>query len=194
MGSLSERQFQIIKTAGKLLTDSGLSGLTIKNIASHMGFAEGALYRHFSGKEELIVALLNHLSEEIQLRHNKLIKSDDNALTELEILFLDQVEYFKKHPYFIGAVFSDGLLDASKEINKAIQGLMTIRGNFISTALEKGKKANLFRTDLPTEDLAHILMGSFRLLMLKWKMSNYNHDVSKKGKELFKSLITLISK
>ena len=55
---LSERQFEIITAAGKLLTRSGILGLTIKNLAREMDFSESAIYRHFSSKEEIIISML----------------------------------------------------------------------------------------------------------------------------------------
>jgi AcrR family transcriptional regulator len=51
---LSERQLEIIEAAGKVITSSGVSGLTIKNLAKEMKFSESAIYRHFTSKEEII--------------------------------------------------------------------------------------------------------------------------------------------
>ena len=47
---ISNRQFEIIVAAGKILTSSGVSGLTIKNLAKEMKFSESAIYRHFASK------------------------------------------------------------------------------------------------------------------------------------------------
>ena len=58
---ISDRQLEIIKAAGKILTTSGVSGLTIKNLAKEMKFSESAIYRHFTSKEEIIIALLEFL-------------------------------------------------------------------------------------------------------------------------------------
>ena len=60
---ISDRQLEIIKAAGKILTTSGVSGLTIKNLAKEMKFSESAIYRHFTSKEEIIIALLEFLAK-----------------------------------------------------------------------------------------------------------------------------------
>ena len=59
--AISDRQLEIIEAAGKILTTSGVSGLTIKNLAKEMKFSESAIYRHFTSKEEIIIALLEYL-------------------------------------------------------------------------------------------------------------------------------------
>ena len=62
--TISVRQLEIIDAAGRILTASGVSGLTIKNLANEMKFSEGAIYRHFTSKEEIIIALLDYLSND----------------------------------------------------------------------------------------------------------------------------------
>jgi AcrR family transcriptional regulator len=44
---ISAKQLEIIKAAGRILTASGVSGLTIKELAKEMQFSESAIYRHF---------------------------------------------------------------------------------------------------------------------------------------------------
>ena len=46
---IKKRQLEIIEAAGEILTESGLAGLTTKNLAAKVGFGESALYRHFKG-------------------------------------------------------------------------------------------------------------------------------------------------
>ena len=62
---ITPRQFEIIEAAGKILTSSGVGGLTIKNLAKEMQFSESAIYRHFKSKEDIIVAMLNYLANSI---------------------------------------------------------------------------------------------------------------------------------
>lgn len=61
--ALSPRQREILAKAAELLRTEGLSGLTVRRLAAEMEFSEAALYRHFAGKEELLVALMGHMAE-----------------------------------------------------------------------------------------------------------------------------------
>lgn len=65
---ITPRQLEIIEATGKILTKSGTSGLTIKNLAKEMNFSESAIYRHFSSKEDIILAMMNFLAESIDQR------------------------------------------------------------------------------------------------------------------------------
>ena len=62
-----ERQDQILDRASELATESGLGELTMRRIASRVGFSEAAIYRHFPTKQALLLALMDRL--EAQLLH-----------------------------------------------------------------------------------------------------------------------------
>jgi AcrR family transcriptional regulator len=65
---ITTRQSEIIDAAGKILTTSGVSGLTIKNLAKEMQFSESAIYRHFESKEDIILAMLEFLAKNMDER------------------------------------------------------------------------------------------------------------------------------
>jgi len=52
------RRSEILKAAEKLMRSQGLSGVTTRQIAEEVGCSEGALYVHFKGRLELLLAML----------------------------------------------------------------------------------------------------------------------------------------
>ena len=46
---------QILRAAMKLFSEHGLAGTSIRDIAKESGYTNPALYKHFSGKDELAV-------------------------------------------------------------------------------------------------------------------------------------------
>ena len=186
------RQLEIIEAAGEILTESGLAGLTTKNLAAKMGFAESALYRHFKGKEEIIVTMLQYLAADMDKRLTACVEKLDDPVEKLKAVFNNQFAYFEKHPHFLVAVFSEGLLEESKKINAAIMQIMATKRKHLLPVIKQGQLEGGFETSAPAEDLLHIIMGSFRLHMLQWRMTDFSFDVKKKGNRLMDSILTLI--
>ena len=54
----ANRRSQILRAAEKLMSTKGLSGFTTRQISSEVGCSEGALYVHFKGRLELLLAML----------------------------------------------------------------------------------------------------------------------------------------
>lgn len=193
MTEISNRQLEIIEAAGHILTESGINGLTTKNLAAKMGFGESALYRHFSGKEEIIRTMLQYLNENMDERLTACIAHIDAPDEQLIAVFNNQFDYFKENPHFLIAIFSEGLLEKSDAINKTIMEIMSTKKGHLFKIVALGQEQSVFNTVLPTEDLVHIIMGSFRLQMLQWRMSGFAFDLKLKGNKLIKSLLTLIA-
>lgn len=53
-----ERRLAILDAAARLLRERGAQGLTISEVLLEAGISKGALYHYFSGKDELLAALI----------------------------------------------------------------------------------------------------------------------------------------
>lgn len=189
---IKERQLEIIEAAGEILTESGIAGLTTKNLAAKMGFAESALYRHFKGKEEIILTMLRYLAKDMDNRLTLSVLDVESPEEKLKAVFNNQFDFFKKNPHFLVAIFSDGLLEESKAINEAIMQIMTTKRKHLLQIIQQGQKQNQFASSISADDLVHIIMGSFRLHMLQWRLSGFSFDLKSKGNKLMITLLTLI--
>lgn len=193
MKEITDRQLEIIEASGKLLTEKGVSGLTIKNIAKEMEFSESAVYRHFKSKEDIIIAMLNYLAENMHIRLSKICGGNIPAEQKLIEVFQSQLDFFEANPNFVVAVFSDGLFEESEKINGAIQKIMAVNMKNVIPVIAEGQKTGEFIDTMKPEELMHIVMGSFRLQMYKWRMSNMSFDIQTEGKNVISNLIKVIT-
>lgn len=188
---IKPRQLEIIEAAGKLLTTSGVSGLTIKNLAIEMNFSESALYRHFTSKEEIILTLLQYLHENVaRIINNTPISGDFKK--EFYSLFKRLTRYFKENPYYVVAVFSEGLLDESTQISEKIIQLMNTLTRHVQSLIEEGQRMQLITDSLTSGQIAQIIIPSFRHQMFKWKITYFESDIEQNVESLLSSLLELL--
>lgn len=190
--TISDRQLEIIEAAGKILSASGISGLTIKNLAKEMKFSESAIYRHFTSKEEIIIALLEYLAQSMDERYTNAISSKQSPEEKFRTLFQNQFSFFNKNPHFVVAVFSDGLMEESQRINEAISKIMSVKIKHLRPIISDGQQKNIFTNSITSEELIHIVMGTFRLQMYKWRVSNFQFDIIRNGENLIHSVLILM--
>ncbi len=190
---ISPRQLAIIQASAKLLSESGSSGLTVKNLAKEMRFSEAALYRHYTSKEAIIVSLLEYLASELENQFNNLDK--EKSASER---FLDynqcQIDYFKANSNFVIIAFSDGLFDNTEKINLALSGIFTVLQKHLIPIIMDGKLDNTFPMEIHSEKIVHILLASFKLHMVKWKISNYTSDIEATTKDIAKTMLSIFGK
>ncbi len=188
---ITSRQLEIIEAAGKILTSSGVSGFTIKNLAKEMQFSESAIYRHFSSKEEIIVAMLNYLADNIDKRLSNLNSTTDPE-AKFKAMFDEQFSFFNANPHFVVAVFSDGLMEESQLVNETILNLMNVKIKHLMPIIQLGQQRGIFTSTITAEEIIHIVMGTFKLQMFKWRVANFQFDIVRMGANMVQSILTLI--
>lgn len=189
---ITSKQQEIIEAAGKVLSVSGVSGLTIKRLAKEMQFSEAAIYRHFASKEKIVLAMLQYLTETLDSIYTASYAQDDGPEDKLVQLFEEKLKFFKERPHFAVVVFSDGLLESSLEINKAIHRLMQAKQKHIRLIIHENQSTKNFTDTLSEEELIHLIMGAMRLQMFKWRVSNFDFDIVEAGVNRLKNIITLL--
>lgn len=192
--STSKRQQEIIESAGKILMQKGVKGLTTKNLALEMNFSESALYRHFNNKEDIVVLLLDYLGNNIKERLNIISEKNSTSEEKLKQLFSSQFEFFNQNTHFVVAILSEGLFDESEKINQSIMKIIHYKMELITKIIEVGKENNEFTKSIETQEIVHIIMGSFRMMMLKWKFSKFEIDLINQGNKIMDTVIKLLLK
>lgn len=195
MAEISARQQEIIEAAAKILTHSGVGGLTTKNLANEMKFSESAIYRHFESKEEILLAMLDYvLVSMMDSTHFPPPKDDASPAEQLKWIFQNQIAFFDVHPHLAVAIFSDGLLEESSRINEKVLNIMKMRKMMVEPLVAQGQENGVFTPAVSAENITHIVMSSVRLLMFQWRVSNFGFDVKKRGDSLLDSIFLLIKK
>ena len=159
-----------------------------------MMFSESAIYRHFTSKEEIIVALLEYLAQNMDERYTNAISREQTPEEKFTLLFKSQFSFFKKNPHFVVAVFSDGLMEESKRINETILKIVGVKTKHLKPIIIQGQQQNVFTSEIVADELIQFVIGAFRLQMFLWRASNFQFDIGRKGDKMIQSVLTLIKR
>ena len=189
---ITSRQFEIIQASGKILINKGETGLTIKALASEMGFVESALYRHFKSKEDILILMIQYLQQNVQDRIEPIAHSDENPVQKIKMIFESQFRFLNENRHFVIAMMSEGLLDESDGIKNEAIKLFLYKMPIIYRLLTEGIEQQLITPIISTEAMLHFLIGGFRTLIFRWKMTGFLLDVEKVGNQMVEDFFTLI--
>ena len=189
---ITSRQFEIIQASGKILINKGVTGLTIKALAAEMGFVESALYRHFKSKEDILILMIQYLQQNVQDRIEPIAHSDENPVQKIKMIFESQFRFLNENRHFVIAMMSEGLLDESDGIKNEAIKLFLYKMPIIYRLLTEGIEQQLITPIISTEAMLHFLIGGFRTLIFRWKMTGFLLDVEKVGNQMVEDFFTLI--
>jgi AcrR family transcriptional regulator len=139
---LSARE-RILDTAYDLFSRHGIRAVGVDRIIATSGVAKMSLYRHFSSKDELVLAFLREREQRWTLEwlHAEVSRRGDDGASRMLAIFDVFDEWFRKQDFegcsFINVLLEFGELD--HPIRRAsAEHLATIRGLVTEFAAEAG--------------------------------------------------------
>jgi TetR/AcrR family fatty acid metabolism transcriptional regulator len=195
MEQFTQKQQAIINTAIQLIAENGIQNLTIKNLAARIGVVEGAIYRHFSSKLEILLGILSLFRTMVKSPLTNLNASQSrNALDKLELLFQQRFEHFSKNPAFASVIFSEEIFQNEKRLSEEVYSIMQNSQETIRNLLVSGQADGSVRPDISADQLAVIITGALRLTVTQWRLSGYSFDLAENGRNLWQAFRQILIK
>lgn len=191
----TKRQIEIMEAAMFRIDKFGIQELTIKNLASDLSLSEAALYRHFKSKNEILLGLLTYFVLEMNVRLAVIIQDNERQTSELlKKVFESQLKTIVQKPAIVSVIFSEGIFQFNKELSDMVSTIMDTMQKNINAIIIRGQNEGVYGKLLCADTITTIIMGSIRLLVLKWKLSGNKSNLVNDGKNLLNGLIKMLEK
>lgn len=193
--SYTERQVEIMRAATERIDQHGIQELTIKNLAHDIGLSEAALYRHFKGKKEILLGVLDYFLKEMKGRVETIVNTSNKSPAEvLREIFTSQLNAFVSTPAIVSIIFSEGIFQFNKELSDKVSEIMQVMETNIGAVVANGQQQGVISSLLGSSANTTIMMGSMRLVVLKWKLSGHKSDLVKDGMSVLNGLLKMLEK
>ncbi len=191
----SERQVEIMESATLRIDKFGIQELTIKNLASDLSLSEAALYRHFKSKNEILLGVLTYFILEMNERLSVILEDKEKNPSELlKNVFSSQLNSFVQKPAIVSVIFSEGIFQFNKDLRIQVSTIMELMQKNINALIVRGQNESIFRKELGADTITTIIMGSMRMVVLKWKLSGNKTNLVKDGKNVLNGLLKMLEK
>jgi AcrR family transcriptional regulator len=171
----------ILDAATQEFTANGLNGARVDAIAQRAGANKRMIYHYFGGKDGLYLAVLEAAYEAIRVAELELHLADRDPVDGMRELVLFTWRYFLKHPEFLSLLGTENLNKASYlKRSKRIRELHSPLVGIISTLLERGEKARVFRPGVDPVQLYVTIasLGFFYLSNVHTLSTIFGRDLS----------------
>ncbi|MBN2008012.1 TetR/AcrR family transcriptional regulator [candidate division KSB1 bacterium] len=193
MTTYTDRQKEIIDVSINIIAEKGIQQLTIKNISKSMKISEPAIYRHFDGKMEILLAILLNFKEYGHSISTDVTSKKLTTIEQLESVIMNHIRQFTAKPALAAVIFSEEIFQNDKRLAEQVRAIMQTNQSMIINIIERGQQTNEIRNDIPAKHLSIMVMGALRLLVTKWRLSQYSFNLQQEGAELWRSLNLLLT-
>ena len=192
MTNFTDRQKQIIQASLDLIANSGIHGLTIKNISKKVGISEPAIYRHFESKTDILLGIISKIKESSGM--DSFVPADEtkNTIALIRETFISRANRFTKNPSIAAVIFSEAIFENNSQLYTAIGTIMEESQIKCVNIIKKGQNKGQIIDSIDAEQLALMIVGAFRLLVTKWHMSKNSFDLEEQTKILFNALEKIV--
>ena len=192
MAKFTNRQKQIIQASLDLIANSGIHGLTIKNISKNVGVTEPAIYRHFNSKNDILMGVISKVKESSGV---DLFSLEDKTLTSTDLIFkafTTRAHRFTNNPSIAAVIFSEAIFENDSVLSGAIRSIMETSHMKMVKIIKRGQDRGEIINSIEADQLALMIIGSFRLLVTKWHMSKNSFDLEIHTENMVKTFKQLI--
>jgi AcrR family transcriptional regulator len=171
------RKQQIIDAARNLIIRKGSEHVTIREMAKAIGLTEGALYRHFKSKSDMLSFLVNDIEETLlsdvdAVRHNN--KPPLQTLENILKKHLSEVEQKRGMSFqVIAEIISLG----DKKLNKKVLNTMCKYIQCIEELIDEGKQRGEIRENISSSSAAVLFFSAIQGLVNIWALGNYSLNI-----------------
>lgn len=176
----------IIEAAREEFAENGYDGARTDRIAIRTGMSKGVLYHYFNSKDDLFVAVLEDIYQELRSQNEALVLSDFEPEAGIRELIAHTYNYFVKHPEFIVLVNSENLMKSQHlEKSQSVRSMFAPLSRRLGELIGRGQEQGIFRANVDVVELYISIVGlGYFFLSNRWTLSVvFNRDLLAEGAE-----------
>ena len=157
--STEVRQEQIKKTVLEIIAEEGLHNLSTRNLAKRIGFTEGAIFRHFATKRDIIKGIMDDVANDLIGSLRSIVISPVKTEEKLFNYLCRNVRYLKENRGVTILLFSEATHLGDKELKEKLNQILLEQKQFIIKMVKDGIAEGLCDKNINPEDIAMLYMG-----------------------------------
>ena len=190
----SFRKDQIVNAAKKLIIKHGSENLTVRAIASEVGLSEGALYRHFKSKMDILSLLADTIEADLlgDIKvHNIAGEPYSKILDSIVKGHLSAIKQRQGISFQVIAMF---ISVGDKKLNRRLSEIIGQYIDEIKSLLRRGVESGELRKNLDLDGTALLFFGMIQSLVNIWALSNYELNLEESYESSWNTLKECIKK
>jgi AcrR family transcriptional regulator len=174
------RQKEIVDSAREIIISKGIENLTVREIAKDLKITDGALYRHFKSKHEIIGLLIDNIGETLLATIREAAGKRKDPMQRLEDIFLSHLYYSERMRGVGFIVINESLSIKDKKLQRKVFAVLNQYLKTIKAILVEGIEIGRFRKDLHPESASLVFFGTVQSMVTLWGLSGYRLALGKK--------------
>ena len=186
--SKEDTRSRITKAATKLFAENGYQQTTIAEIAKMVGLAEGSIYEHFRGKEDILLTIpdvwVNRAIEELDLQ----LLGMQGAINKLRKFLWWYMHYIESEPLTAKVVFLFLKTNPNFVQTEVYPNVKTFYA-YLTKIFEEGRESGELVQDLNPFIARAAFLGTIEHLVIRWLLKGGTYSLFDNLEHTFNLLV-----
>ncbi|MFH1753868.1 MAG: TetR/AcrR family transcriptional regulator [Candidatus Omnitrophota bacterium] len=153
------RKGEIVEAVKKIMNQEGVQAVTIRNIAENISITEGAIYRHFKDKAEILEYLIDDFEKHLAGIVEDAVKNCTNPIDELRQIMKTHLTMIEKKKGILFPLTAESVHFGNKSLKIKISNVVDNYKKTIKNILLTAKKDKMIRQDINLEAASLTFFG-----------------------------------
>lgn len=162
-----ERKERTVRTVVELCAEQDPARITTAAIAERMKVTQGALFRHFAGKDEIWQAVVAWITERLMRRLEAAVDWRETPLTTLEAMFMAHTDFIAEYPGVPRLMFGQLQHAEPTDATRLLRAMLAKYRQRLAAILTEGRASGELRADLNIETAATQFIGTVQGLVVQ---------------------------
>jgi AcrR family transcriptional regulator len=179
------RRRQIVEAARKLIIDRGSEHVTVRKLADAVGLSEGAIYRHFKSKRDILSFLVDHIEDSLLSDVREARDETISPLEALDRLLSGHLSAVEQRRGISFQVIAEIISLGDKKLNIRAFDAINKYVACLEELLAAGIKSGEIREGVDINAAATLFYGMVQGLVSIWALSNHGFNLHDKYRPLW---------
>lgn len=186
------RQEQIKRAVLDIIADEGLQNVSTRNLAARIGLSEGAIFKHFATKRDIIYGIIEDVENDLLGELRKISLSSSDAKTKLYNYLCANVTYLRENRGVTILLFSEATHLGDKQLKEKLSQILYQQKQFIIKIVKDGIVEGVWNPLIEPEDFAIIYMGIPTSFNIDYILNKNNKDSLDFCQRMYKIIINAL--
>lgn len=186
------RKDQIAEAALTIMAEEGFDKLSIEAVAHRVGLTPSGIYRHFSGREEMLDAVLPVLTERMKGMLVQAEQSSPAAAEKLRFFFQALFSNIYVQRTLPEVMLTPEYFRSRQERRAVLFDIVSVMQRYVREKIVEGQAAHAIAANVDPDAFWLLMFGSVRAAMIYWTLSEKSCDVKACDKVIWQALSRLL--
>jgi len=174
---ITDRQQTIVDAAKKIIIAKGFESLTIRAIAREISVTDGALYRHFKSKHEIISLLIDDVESSLLSVIERQAYSLGDPIGKLKKIFYSHISNAEQRRGMTLIVINESFMIRDRKLKKKMLKVMSRYQEILKVVLREGIKLEKINENIDLDAAGITFFGMVQAAVTFWALSDFSYNL-----------------